>query len=173
MDLVTALAIVIGLMGGIATWLVLGPLAGLALQIWAIFIAWACFFHSGGGETGLKNTIVCGIWGSICATVALLLVTTLGESLGVPLAAGILVAITVVVLILGAKVPLLGTIPASVYGYAATAAYALLSGVALAEPGAVIRASIIVIASLVVGAVLGYISEKVAGALVGEKKATA
>jgi len=173
MDLITALAIVIGVMGGVAAWLVLGPLAGLSLQIWAIFIAWACFFHSGGGEAGLKNTIVCGIWGSICATVALLLVTTLAGGLGVPVAAGILVAITVAVMILGAKASLLATIPAGVYGYASTAAYALLSGVALGEAGAVIRASIIVIVSLVIGAVLGYISEKVAGALVAEKKAAA
>jgi hypothetical protein len=165
MDLVIALAIVIGLMGGAATWLVLGPLAGLSLQIWAIFIAWACFFHCGGGEAGLKNTIVCGIWGSICATVALLLVTSFAGGLGVPLAAGVLVAITVAIMIAGAKVPLLATIPAAVYGYASTAAYALLSGVALGDAGAVIRASIIVIVSLVIGAVLGYISEKVAGAL--------
>jgi hypothetical protein len=47
MDLIVALAISIGVLGGIATWVSLGPLAGV-LQIWAIFIAWACFYHCGG-----------------------------------------------------------------------------------------------------------------------------
>ncbi|MGE0211122.1 MAG: DUF1097 domain-containing protein [Parvibaculaceae bacterium] len=162
MDLVTALAIVIGVMGGLATWLVLGPLAVLALQIWAIFIAWGCFYHCGGGETGLKNTIVCGIWGAVCASVALMLVTTLAGSMGVAVAAGILVGITVAIMILGSKAAMLSTIPAAVYGYASTAAYALLSGVALGEPAAVIKAMLIVVASLIVGAVLGYISQKIA-----------
>lgn len=38
MSLVSALAISVGVLGGVATWLFLGPLAG-GLQIWAAFIA--------------------------------------------------------------------------------------------------------------------------------------
>ena len=40
----------------------------------AIFIAWGCFYHCGGGETGLKNTIVCNIAGAVIAWIALLIV---------------------------------------------------------------------------------------------------
>ena len=69
--LITALAIVIGVLGGATTWLYVGPIAAFGLQIWATFIAWACFYHVGGGEAGLKNTIAANIWGAICATVAL------------------------------------------------------------------------------------------------------
>jgi len=38
-----ALSVSIGVLGGIAAALCLGPLSGIVL-IWAVFIAWACFF---------------------------------------------------------------------------------------------------------------------------------
>ena len=43
------------------------------LSIWAAFIAWGSFFNRGGGENGLKNSLLAAIWGSICATIALVL----------------------------------------------------------------------------------------------------
>ena len=68
MSLLTALAISIGGLGGLATWVCLGMVTGL--QIWAIFIAWACFYHCGGAEAGLKNTIICNIAGAVLAWIA-------------------------------------------------------------------------------------------------------
>ncbi len=163
MNLVTALAIVIGALGGVATWLVLGPLGELGLSIWAVFIAWACYFHCGGGEGGFKSTAVGAIWGAIMATVALALMPAIGMG---NLGAAIAVGVTVAIMILGAHVPLLSTIPASVYGYAATAAFALMkSG---AEPlGTSIATSPLlnVVASMLLGAVFGYLSEKIAKSL--------
>ena len=41
MSLNTALAISLGVLGAVATWLFLGPLGGM-LAIWAAFIAWGC-----------------------------------------------------------------------------------------------------------------------------------
>lgn len=171
MDLIVALAISIGVLGGIATWAALGPLAGI-LQIWAIFIAWGCFYHCGGGETGLKNTVVCNIVGAIVAWIALLIVTQTGlaASLGVPLWAGIVVGVTVFVLVLLAKVPALSAIPAMVYGYASVAAFFLLNAFDT-PPGADLTAAnftnplVAVIVSMVVGAVLGYVSQKIGVAL--------
>lgn len=166
MDLILALAISIGVLGGIATWAVLGPLAGM-LQIWAIFIAWACFYHCGGKETGLKNTIACNVAGAVVAWIALVIVlkTGLADSLGVPLWAGIVVGATVIVLVLLAKIPALSVIPALVYGYAAVAAFGLLASNADVTAASFNNPLITVAVSMVVGAVLGYISEKVAGAL--------
>ena len=168
MDLITALAISIGVLGGIATFVLLSPI-GLGLQIWAAFIAWATFYHCGGKEAGLTKTITHNIFGAIMAYIALLLVTQipLGAALGVPLWAGICVLITVFILVYAAKSPTLSDIPASVYGYAAVAAMALAGN----KLGAVTSASldnpfINIAISLIVGAVLGYVSEKVAGALV-------
>ena len=48
MDLVTALAVSIGLLGGVATYLYLSDFWGLGLLIWAAFIAWASFYLCGG-----------------------------------------------------------------------------------------------------------------------------
>lgn len=165
MNLVTALAIVIGVMGGIATWLVLGPLALLGLQIWIIFIAWASYFHCGGGETGLKASLPATLWGALMGTIALVIVGQLGGAGGLFGVAAV-VGITVIILILGAHVPLLAAIPAGVYGYACAAAFGLLKADAAAlgfDLGTGVFTTTAL--SLIVGAVLGWISGKIAGAL--------
>ena len=168
MDLITALALSIGVLGGIATFVLLSPF-GLGMQIWVAFIAWATFYHCGGKEEGLTKALTNNIFGAIMALIALLLVTQvpLGGALGVPLWAGICVLITVFILVYAAKAPLLSDIPASVYGYAATAGLALAGN----KLGAVTTASmenpfINIVISLIIGAVLGYISQTIALALV-------
>jgi Protein of unknown function (DUF1097) len=170
MDLITALAVSIGVLGGIATFVMLSPF-GFGLHIWAAFIAWATFYHCGGKEAGLTKAITHLIFGAVMAYIALLLVTQIpiGSALGVPLWAGICVLITVFILVYAAKSPTLSDIPASVYGYAATAGLALAGG----KLGSVTTASlenpfINIVISLIVGALLGYVSEKLAGALKSE-----
>jgi hypothetical protein len=168
MDLITALAVSIGVLGGIATFVMLSPF-GLGLQIWAAFIAWATFYHCGGKEAGLSKTITHTIFGAIMAYIALLLVTQvpLGAALGVPLWAAICVLVTVFILVYAAKSATLSDIPASVLGYAAVAGMALAGN----KLGALTTASlenpfINIVISLIVGSVLGYISQKVAEAMV-------
>jgi hypothetical protein len=172
MDLVTALAVVIGIMGAIATWIAVSW-GGAWLLIWAIFIGWGSFYHCGGKEAGLKNSIVANIWGAVCAAVALIVTLLLAGGLGVPLAAAICVGVTVAIMILGAKVPALGAIPAAVYGYASTAGLFLTEVFGEtggpygdASNGAVVQCAIAIIISIVIGNILGYISEKIAGSLV-------
>ncbi len=170
MSLISALAISIGVLGGIATWAFLGPLAG-TLQIWAAFIAWACFFHCGGKEGGLKATLPATVAGAIMAGLTLIAVSRggLGASLGLPVWAGLCVGVGVLVMILLANLPALGAIPAMVYGFAATAAQALMAADGLANltsPG-LANPVVSIAASMVVGAILGYVSEKVAVALLG------
>ena len=107
MDMITALAVSIGLLGGIAAWLFLGPIGGLGLSIWAAFIGWASFYHCGGKEAGLQKAIVNNVFGAIMGWIALLLVTQipLAGSLGLPVWAGICVAVTVFILVIAAKKP--------------------------------------------------------------------
>ncbi len=165
MNIVTALAIVIGALGAVATYLFLGPLGGAGLQIWAAFIAWASFFHCGGNEKALKDSVIANIWGSLWATIALILVTSI--SLGsLPVTAAVWVGITVAIMIAGAHIPVFGAIPAQVYGYAATAGYALLgtkldtlTTPSLANP------FVVVSLSMIIGGIFGLISGKIAGAL--------
>ncbi len=160
MNIITALAIVIGALAAVATYLCLGT--GLGLQVWALFIGWGCFFHAGGKEAGVKNSAINHIWGAIVAAIALILVAKIG---GGTLGASIIVGVSVVVLVLGSHLPLLSVIPAAVYGYASTAALCLLSGVALGEPSAVIKAAAMVVISMIIGNCFGYVSEKLAGSL--------
>jgi hypothetical protein len=169
MDMITALAVSIGLLGGIAAWLFLGPVAGLGLSIWAGFIAWASFYHCGGKEAGLQKAIVNNVFGAIIGWIALILVTQipLAASLGLPVWAGICVAVTVFILVFAAKTPLLSDIPAGVLGFASVVALTLAGG----KLGALTSASldnplISIVISMVIGALFGYVSEKAAGAIV-------
>ncbi len=167
MDLVTALAVVIGILGAIATWVAV-TVGSPYLLIWAIFVGWGSFFHCGGKEAGLKNSAIANVWGAVWAAIALIAAQALGIT---AITAGICVGITVAIMILGAKVPALAAIPAAVYGYASTAALFLLvvlpGGIAYgAGAGAVIKVAVAVAISMIIGNVLGYVSEKIAGALV-------
>jgi hypothetical protein len=144
-------------------------MGGLGLSVWAVFIAWASFYHCGGKEAGLQKTIVHNIFGVIVGWIALILVTQipLGAALGVPLWAGICVAVTVFGLVIAAKNEMLSDIPASVFGFASIAAFALAGG----KLGAVTAVSLEnplanIAISMVIGALFGYVSEKVAGAIV-------
>ena len=156
-----ALALSIGGLGGVATWLSFGPLAGF-VTIWAIFIAWGSFFHNGADNAALKNTITAGIFGAVLAGVAFILMDAV--SLGDKFTAPVWVAVTVFLLVLGSKVPAFSVIPTAVYGYAATAAYAIHVGGSTSA--ADLTNPVVVIAlSFIVGAVFGMVSGKLAGAL--------
>ncbi len=169
MNLVTALALVIGILGGVATWLLLGfePVAVYKLHIWAAFIGWASFYHCGGGFSGLQNAIIAGIWGAIMAAVAFILMPIVGmETVG----AAICVGVTVAIMILGAHIPLLSAIPAAVYGYASTAAFALLisgadASTAVTSPDITVNPALNIAASLAIGAIFGFVSELIAKAI--------
>ena len=73
MSKLTALALSIAVLGGLWTFLALGPLGGMVL-VWAGFIAWACYFHTGGDNAALQKTIAGMIYGGVIAGVALALV---------------------------------------------------------------------------------------------------
>jgi hypothetical protein len=164
MSSLLALSISIGGLGFVATWLALGPL-GPVVQIWGVFIGWGCYFASGGNAEGLKGAIFGQILGVVLAVVALNLVgaVPLG-ALTVP----IWVGVTVFILVFASQVEVFANIPAAVYGFATTAALALLGtdelgldpmALDLSNPGAV------AIISLVVGGIFGALSGRLAGVL--------
>ncbi|MGV1014814.1 MAG: DUF1097 domain-containing protein [Methyloceanibacter sp.] len=175
MSLNTALAISLGVLGAVATWLFLGPLGG-ALAIWAAFIAWACFFHSGGKEQGLQSTILSTAAGAIIAGITLWVVTQTGlaDRLGVPIWAAICVGIGVAAMVLLANIPAFGNIPGQVYGFASLVAYVLMNDAAgKLTVASLENPEVVIILSMIIGAVFGYVSEKVAGLLAGESRAHA
>ena len=157
MTLLLALTVSIGLLAVVATWLFLGPLAAFNFQIWQAFIAWACFYHSGGKTEGLTKTMICMSFGAIVGMLSVMLAGQFGAlgSFAAPVAVGIGAAS----LVLGAHIGLLSTIPASVYGFASVAGLILLKGLAPAD------AIVPTIGSIILGAAFGWLSETIAGKL--------
>lgn len=160
MHIITALALSIGALAAVATWLSLGTAFGI--QVWALFIGWGAFYHTGGKPAGLAKAAINHAWGVVVAAITLVIVGSVGGSVVVTSA---IVGVSVVALVLGAHLPALATIPAAVYGYASTAAFCLLGGVAIADPAATAKAAAMVLVSLVIGNGFGLVSEKLGGAL--------
>ncbi|MCZ7597270.1 MAG: DUF1097 domain-containing protein [Gammaproteobacteria bacterium] len=124
-------------------------------------------------------------YGALVAWIALFIIFRLGVAgMGVP-AIAIVVGVTVFFLVIIAKVEPLSTVPANVYGYAATVAYALHQPSAPAATPDVMGTGrfenltspsfanplVLLIASFVLGAIAGYLSGQLAGLLT--KKAAA
>ena len=165
MSKLTGLALSIAVLGGVWAFLALGPLAGHVL-VWAGFIAWGCYFALGADTAALQKTIAGMIYGAVIAGIALALVGA--NPLGLPGATGpaVYIAVTVFLLVIIANVPMLSAVPANVYGYAATAAYALqTTGAGSPTAMDMTNPVLLVAVSTVLGAVFGMISGKVAGML--------
>jgi hypothetical protein len=168
MDLVTALAVSIGLLGGVATYLFLSDPLVLGLQIWAAFIAWASFYHCGGKLQGFTSSVLANLWGILWGVLTLLAISRLaiGESLPPNVWPAICVAVGVGLMILGCTIPIFSAIPATVYGYAAVVAFALLkAGTDNLTVPSLANPAVVIALSMIVGAIFGLISEAVAGAM--------
>ncbi len=161
-----ALTVSVGLLAVLDTWLFFGPLAGSLVTglVWVSFIAWGCHFHSGGGTKGATTAIVCMSWGAFVGMASVMLASGPLAALDDAVALGIAVGIGAAVICLSSKVPILATIPASVYGFAAIAGSMVL---AQKTPQAAILPTII---AIIIGAVFGYVSEMFANAMT--RKAT-
>src|SRR5258708_31323250 len=72
MTQVIALSLSIAVLGGIWAFLALGPLSGFVL-VWAGFIGWGCFFHSGANTHALVKTIIGNAYGPLVASSPLLI----------------------------------------------------------------------------------------------------
>ena len=156
-----ALSLSVGVLASVATWLVLGPLSAFLL-LWAAFIGWGCFFHSGGSMDGLKSGVIGNIFGVVCAFITAMLIFNV--SLGA-LTAAIWVGVVVIGLVyVGATVAIMGNIPAAVYGFAATFAYVLQTPDKFSAD-AMLPAAILIVSSLIVGQAFGWVSGMLAGKL--------
>ena len=155
-----ALTVSVGLLAVLDTWIYVGPLATslIAGLVWISFIAWGCHYHSGGGTKGTLTTVVCMSFGALVGMVAVMLASGPLAGTG-QLAAPIAVGLGATVICLASALPILATIPASVYGFASIAGPILLRGDA---PEKAILPTII---SIVIGAAFGYVSEMLANAM--------
>jgi hypothetical protein len=185
MPQLVALSLSIAVLGAIWAFVALGPLSGFLL-VWAGFIAWGCFFHTGGDNKALVKTIAGNAYGAAVAWIALLIIVH------IPIAAlgtvwpAIVVGVTVYCLVIVSTIEPLSAVPANVYGYAALVGYSLhqpsappaaagmmgtgplqnLGSVSFANP------LILLIVSMVIGAILGYLSGQLAKVMTKPAAAT-
>src|SRR5680860_1499224 len=134
------------------------------------FIAWGCFFHCGGSESGLQSAILGNIVGAVVAGITLWVATQtgIGDSLGLPIWAGICVGVGVAVMVLLGNIPIFSAIPAQVYGFASVVALTLLgNGAGNLSAASMANPVVVIILSMIVGAIFGWVSEKIAGLLAG------
>lgn len=176
MGAVLATALSVGVLGAVCTWFFLK--VGTIL-VWAAFVAWACFFHSGGDTTALKSTMISNVFGSIMGWVGALLILSipLGDVLTPQVWSGVVVLFTVVVYILASQIPALASVPGTTYGYACTFAF-LLQTPGKLDPAVLMsfsldNAVLVVPLSLWLGALFGFASAKLAAALTRPQLATA
>jgi hypothetical protein len=160
-----ALSLSIGILGAIWAFLALGPLAGFVL-VWAGFISWGCYFGSG---KALAKTIAGTAYGALIAWIALLIIVNVPMPAMGTVWPAIVVGATVFLLVIVASIDMLSVVPANVYGYAAVVAYSLtaaspgplqnLTAVSFANP------LLLVIVSMILGALFGFASGQLAEAL--------
>lgn len=154
MDLLVALGISIGVL--IAAWVYVAVgMPELGLIVWAGIIAWATFYAAGGGMEGLKKSVASNLAGNFWAAIALYVFNMMGGGNVVVLA--IIFGIVAFIFCVQAKIPLLSFIPGAFLG-AATWVGVDVAGAAN-DGGLLDAADIMIPVSMVVGAVLGYISE--------------
>ena len=160
MDALVALAISIAVLIALWTYIALGV---AALPVWAGIVAWGCFFAAGGKTTGLTKTIASNLSGVFWAFVALYLSRRFGGSTA---AISVLVGLAALCMVLQAKIATLSFIPGAFLG-AATAVSVAVGAQGVAHPW------IKTIVAMVAGAVLGYLSEQLAGAIGRPRRAAA
>jgi hypothetical protein len=158
MNMLLALALSIGVLIAVWTYIALGP---AALPVWAGIIAWGCFFAAGGKTDGLLKTLASTLSGVFWAFVALSLANRVAPgNLGVLSA---LVGVVAAAMVLQSKVSVLAFIPGAFLG--AATAVSVVVGASGTYPK--------VIGALVAGALFGYVSELLAGVLSGASRSTA
>lgn len=137
MDLLVALGISIGVLAGI-----LGEVSGpTGVITWVAFVAWASFYAAGGKTEGLMKAVASNVSGVIWGIVIVLI----AKSIGIPFALGIGITVGAFMMCVQAHWKVLSFIPGA---FAGCASY---FGTNTNWKGAII--------ALVIGAVLGYISE--------------
>src|SRR5216684_790885 len=164
MPQLVALSLSIAVLGAVWAFLALGPLAGYVL-VWAGFISWGCFFHTGGDDKALVKTIAGTAYGAFIAWIALLIIVNVPMA-APPVGAAIVVGVTVFFLVIVASVDQLSAVPANVYGYAALVGYSLHHNPAAPATGPLQNLAapsfanplVLLIVSMVIGSIFGYLS---------------
>jgi hypothetical protein len=150
MNASTARALFVGLL--VAVWVWLTGQARLRLEVWPGIVALGCYFAAGGGVSGLQKTVI----GTLSGVAWVLVADAVRVAIGGTSIVGALIAGAMAVgIILVSRVPFLGFVAGAFAG----------AGVAWGLRVNTVQEGIQAAISLVVGALLGFVAERLAGAV--------
>lgn len=154
MKLPVALALVVGVIGVVITYLYIDPLASLGLLVPVTFLGAATYFAAGGSTATLPMGIACNVWGVVCGVFTLYLLAQTTNTFVIALIVGGMTA----VFILGALVPALGFVPGTVIGFASTVLFGLLTAASATDFSLPTGPFTVMAISLVLGNLYGWVS---------------
>lgn len=165
MKFVNALAVPLGIIGALLTYLALS--FGMFF-IWAVFLATCMGVALGGSKEAFKSLIICGSLGVVLASIASLIILNVPVPLPGAMWPAIVVGATTAMMAVAANLPVFGAIPATVIGYASTFAYLLSANKLSNETFTSLNFGnplVINILSIIVAAAFGLVSLNIAGKL--------
>ena len=98
-----------------------------SLFVWASFIGWASYDHSGANLQGLLRSSAALVFGVVMAWCVAAVVAAGTLPLGIALATAVGAAVASFAIVLASATPLLSVVPATFYGFASTFAYVSLA----------------------------------------------
>jgi hypothetical protein len=146
------------------------------LFVWAAFIGWASYDHSGATPQAAVRSSAALVFGVLMAWMVAMFVTAGTLPFNAPVAMAVLAGIASFLIVLASAAPILSVVPATFYGFASTFAYLSLVPSAFtidAMTGFDLQNVIIAMPiSLLVGTVLGIAQGRLAQLFVaGERRA--
>ena len=165
MKFVNALAVPLGVIGALLTYLALS--FGMFF-IWAVFLATCMGVALGGSKEAFKSLVICGSLGVVLASVASLIILNVPVPLPGAMWPAIVVGATTACMALAANLPVFSAIPATVIGYASTFAYLLSANKLSNETFMTLNFAnplVINVLSIIVAAGFGMVSLNIAGKL--------
>jgi hypothetical protein len=150
MNASTARALFVGLL--VAVWVWLTGQARLRLEVWPGIVALGCYFAAGGGVSGLQKTVIGTLSGVAWVLVADAVRVAVG---GTSIVAALIAGAMAVGIILVSRVPFLGFVAGAFAG----------AGVAWGLRVNTMQEGIQAGISLIVGALIGFVAERLAGAV--------
>ena len=144
---------------------------------WAVFIAWACFFHMNGGVNrnhAFIATIIHMALGAIAAWISaiFLLNNPVDSALGQQLGGALFIGAIIAILARMSTITLFSVTPAIIYGYASFFAFASTTGLFAPEhllSMSFNNALLAILFSTLVGASAGYVNAALVAALVRQE----
>ncbi|WP_298937653.1 DUF1097 domain-containing protein [uncultured Ruegeria sp.] len=127
MTQLNSMALALAICGALATFSFMQ--FGGSLSLWAAFVAWASFFHSGGQISNVRSTLAAALFGTALGGITMYLITgtPVGGILGVPVWAAVVVFVSAGIAVLTSRFAILAAVPITMHALACVAAFVILN----------------------------------------------